>query len=102
MSRWLTLLKKGVFLFCFVFVRKENITLGAAKLPLEKLMLSLGSKVHHAWKKMQPPLRELQECCIPMGIQGGYEMGAFWEEFVDVRALVYKAYEEHNAVGGKE
>ena len=41
-------------------MRKEEITLGAAKLSLEKPMLSLGSKVCYAWKKMQPPLRELQ------------------------------------------
>lgn len=52
-------------------MRTEDITLDVAKLSLEKPMLYLGSKVHSVWKKMQPPVRELQQSCIPRGIQEG-------------------------------
>lgn len=51
-------------------MRKKEITLDVAKLSLEKLMSCLGFKVPEVLKKMQPPLGELEESCIPRGIQG--------------------------------
>lgn len=40
-------------------MRKEEITLDAAKLSLEKSIPSLGSKGHWVFEKMQSSIREL-------------------------------------------